>query len=313
MGVQENKDLVGSFFDEVWNNGNFGYMDEVYTEDFQLNALWQNTSLGGSGTAAKEEARATIRRWLTGFPDMAVTVEEQIGDGDFVAARHIAAGTHTADFMGLPITGKFGAVSGITINRLRAGRIAEVWTCWDAVGMMQQLGILPSPVVDGPEEDATAVFSALADSLPEDGTTSEESKAIVQRFYTEVWNDGRFDVVDELFHDGFVGHAPGGNLSRGPAAVKEFVSDWRSVVPDVEIEIHAQHAEGSRCATRFTGRGTHLGTWIGIPPTGKEITLSGITITRVVDGKFVLEWGEFDMMGLLQQLGVIEKPAGAPR
>jgi len=76
----------------------------------------------------------------------------------------------------------------------------------------------------------------------------------------------------------------------------------------MELEIHSQHAEGSRCTTRFTGRGTHLGPWLGLPASGKEITLSGIAITRVVDGVVVSDWGEFDIMGLLQQLGIIERP-----
>jgi steroid delta-isomerase-like uncharacterized protein len=239
---------------------------------------------------------------------MRVTIEEQIAEGDFVATRHIAAGTHTADFMGLPITGKFGAVSGITINRVRDGRIAEVWTCWDAVGMMQQLGIFPPP--PGAAVDPTEAWEA-ATKLPEGSSDGEDSKAVVQRFYRELWTEGKFEVADELFHPDFVGHAPGGNVTRGPAGVRQLVGEWRIGVPDMELEIHSQHAEGSRCTTRFTGRGTHLGPWLGLPASGKEITLSGIAITRVVDGVVVSDWGEFDIMGLLQQLGIIERP-GTP-
>ncbi|GAB3669787.1 hypothetical protein GCM10027589_37930 [Actinocorallia lasiicapitis] len=302
-----NKELVNSFFERVWNKGDFGYMDEVYTEDFQLNALWQNTSLGRSGQASKEEARTTIQGWLAGFPDMHVTVEEQLGEGAFVASRHIAAGTHTAEFKNLPITGRFGAVSGITVNRIEGDRIAEVWTCWDAVGMMQQLGIFPTPegAVPRPEHDAAW---AASQAMPDGAGDPEDAKATVQRFYRELWTEGKLAVADELFHPDFVGHAPGGNLTRGPEGVKKLVSEWRVGVPDMELEIHAQVAEGGRVATRFTGRGTHLGTWLGFPPTGLKISLSGIAITRVIDGQVVSDWGEFDIMGLLQQFGVIPKP-----
>src|SRR6266571_4541066 len=129
--VAGNKAILRDFFGEVWNKGNFGWMDDNYTEDFQLNALWQNTSLGGSGTAAKQEAKGVIERWLHGFPDMHVTVDEQIGEGDFVASRHAATGTQARDFMGIPNTRKRGTVTGITINRLVGGQVAEVWTCWD--------------------------------------------------------------------------------------------------------------------------------------------------------------------------------------
>ncbi|MBO3749427.1 ester cyclase [Streptosporangiaceae bacterium NEAU-GS5] len=309
--VEENKAIVRSFFDEVWNNGNFDFMDTLYTEDFQLNALWQNTSLGGSGTAAKEEAKATIGRWLDGFPDMHVTVEEQIGEGDYVASRHVAVGTQSKDFMGIPNTGKRGAVSGITINRIQGKQVAETWTCWDAAGMMMQLGIIPTPPRKGPPEDTDAAWAAHA-QLPDGHASAEESKAVVKRFYQELWTEGRLEVADELFAPNFIGHAPGNGLTRGPEGVKELVGGWRAGVPDMVLEIHAQYAEGSRCVTRFTGRGTHQGFWLGVPATGKEVSLSGIAVTRVIDGQVVSDWGEFDVMGLLQQLGVVKRPGGPP-
>ena len=309
--LEQNKGYVRSFFEEVWNKANFDYMDQIYTDDFRLNALWQNTSLGGSGTAAKQEARATISRWLDGFPDMHVTVDEQIAEGDFVASRHVAVGTQSKDFMGIPNTGKRGAVSGITINRIEGDRLAEVWTCWDAAGMMMQLGVIPSPPREGPPEDTDAAWAAQA-ALPDGSASSEATKAVVRRFYRELWSAGMLEVADELFADNFIGHAPGNTLTRGPDGVKKLVSDWRAGVPDMSLEIHAQVAEGSRCATRFTGTGTHKGPWFGIPATGKEVSLSGIAITRVIDGKVVSDWGEFDIMGLLQQLGVVKRPGGPP-
>ncbi len=310
MGTtEENKAIIRAFFDQVWNKGDFAFMDDLYTDDFRLNALWENTSLGRSGTADRQEARGTIARWLDGFPDMHVTVEEQIAEGDYVASRHVAVGTQSKPFMGIPNTGKRGAVSGITINRIAGDKVAETWTCWDAAGMMMQLGIIPAPPRSGPPEDTEAAWAAVA-ALPEGGS-AEESKAVVRRFYQELWSEGRLEVADELFAPEFIGHAPGNSLTRGPEGVKRLVGSWRDGVPDMTLEIHAQHAEGSRCVTRFTGRGTHKGTWLGIPATGKEVSLSGIAITRVIDGKVVSDWGEFDVMGLLQRLGVVKRP-GAP-
>lgn len=309
--VDENKAITKTFYEEVWNKANFDWLERNYTDDFQLNALWQNTGLGRSGTAAKQEARGTIERWLHGFPDMHVTVDEQIAEGPFVASRHAATGTQGRDFMGIPNTGKRGTVTGITINRLAGGKIAEVWTCWDAVGMMMQLGIIPSPPRQGPSPEDTEAAWAASASIPEGSSSAEVTKAVVQRFYKELWSEGNLDLADELFAQDFIGHAPGNTATRGPEGVKRLVSEWRAGVPDMTLQIHAQVAEGSRVATRFTGRGTHRGPWLGVPPTGKEVSLSGIAITRVVDGKVVSDWGEFDVMGLLQQLGVIQRP-GAP-
>lgn len=296
---QENKDLVAGFFEEVWNNGNLDYMDKVYTADFQLNALWQNTSLGRSGTAAKEEARETIARWLDGFPDMHVTIEEQIAEGEFVASRHVAVGTQVKEFMGIANTAKRGAVSGITINRISDGEIAEVWTCWDAPGMMVQLGVLPAPPGDGPPADLDAIWAAL--KAP-DGGSADDTKAVVARAYRELWSAGNTAAVDELYAEDYTGRVPLGPLTRGPEGVGKFVAGWRESVPDLTVEIHSQHAEGGRCTTRFTARGTHRGFWFGVPATGKQVSLSGIAIATVAGGKIVSEWTEFDGLGLRRQL-----------
>jgi steroid delta-isomerase-like uncharacterized protein len=309
--LHENKDIVRAFYDEVWNKANLDYLDQVYTDDFRLNALWQNTALGGSGTAAKHEAKATISRWLDGFPDLHVSVDEQIAEGDFVASRHVLVGTQAKEFMGIPNTGKSGAVSGITINRLRGNKIAEVWTCWDAVGFMMELGVIPRPPREGPFEDAEEVRAAHTE-LPAGRSSSDESKAVVQSFFRELWVEGRLEVADELCTDTFIGHPSADAVTRGPAEVKKLVSEWRIGVPDMSLEIHAQHAEGPRCVTRFTGRGTHKGVWFGIPATGKQVSMSGIAISRVVDGRVVSTWAEFDGMGLLEQLGVIPKRPGGP-
>jgi len=305
---EQKKAIVRNFFEEVWNKGNLGHIDEVYKEDFRLNALWQNTSLGGSGTAeGRETAKEVIGRWLDGFPDMHVTVDEQVNEGDFVATQHSATGTHTKDFMGIPATNKGGTITGITITRVPDDQIAEAWTCWDAAGMMMQLGVIPLPPGADAEPGVPRPFDPDADARAD----PEETKRVVQRFYDELWTQGKLEVADELFAPDFVGHAPGGG-TRGPEGVKRLVAEWRDGVPDMVLEIHAQHAEGCRVATRFTGRGKQTGTLLGVPATGKDASLSGIAITRVVDGQVISDWGEFDVVGMFAQLGVAPPGAGAP-
>lgn len=297
--LQRNKDLVQGFFDEVWNKGNFDYMDEIYTSDFKLNALWENTSLGRSGVAAKNEARSTIEGWLDAFPDMRVTVEEQVADGEFVASRHIAIGTQAKEFRGLPNTGNRGAITGLTINRVRDGKVAEVWTCWDAAGMMQQLGIFPGPDPEMSSEETTALWAGLPETPGEDAQT----KAIVGRLYDELWSGGALELADELIDADYLGHASGRPLARGPVGLAELAGQWRAAVPDLKFQVHAQHAEGGHCVTRLTAVGTHEGDWLGLPATGKVLRLSGLSVARVAGGKVVSEWSEYDAMGLLSQLG----------
>jgi steroid delta-isomerase-like uncharacterized protein len=134
--------------------------------------------------------------------------------------------------------------------------------------------------------------------------SAEDNKAVVARLYNEVWNEGALDVVDEIFADGFEGHAPGDTGKVGPEGVKGFVGAWRVAFPDLHITIDAQHADDGRVATRFTCTGTHDGRFLVFPPTGRRATMKGVAVSNVVDGKIATDWGEFDMVGLLRQLGV---------
>jgi steroid delta-isomerase-like uncharacterized protein len=141
------------------------------------------------------------------------------------------------------------------------------------------------------------------------GMSSEQNKNIVRRVLEEPWR-GNLDVVEEFTSRDYIGHDPANPKPlQGPQGVKEFVSTYRAAFPDAQITVEQQLAEGDLVATRWTGRGTHEGELLGIPPTGKQVTVSGLTISRVADGKIVEEFQNWDNYGLMQQLGAV--PAGA--
>jgi len=141
--------------------------------------------------------------------------------------------------------------------------------------------------------------------------SSEQNKKIVRRTFEEPWN-GNFAVVDEFVASDYIGHDPA-NLEplRGPEGVKEFISTYRAAFPDARIMVEQQLAEGDLVATRWSGRGTHEGELMGIEPTGKQVTVSGLTISRLKGGKIVEEFGNWDTLGMLQQLGAIPELAHA--
>jgi len=134
--------------------------------------------------------------------------------------------------------------------------------------------------------------------------STEENKAVLRRLYEEVWSQGNLATVDELLAVDYVLHDPA-HLVRGPEGFKAYVSAFRAAFPDLHAKVEDQIAEGDMAAMRFTARGTHKGEFQGIPPTGKQITLSGINIQRFVDGKIAENWVSLDALGMLQQLGVI--------
>ena len=134
--------------------------------------------------------------------------------------------------------------------------------------------------------------------------STEENKVLLRRLFEEVWNQGNLATVDELLAADYVLHDPA-MLIRGPEGFKAYVSAFRAAFPDLHATIEDQIAQDDRVAMRFTVRATHKGEFQGIPPTGKQITLSGINIQRFVDGKIVENWVSLDALGMLQQLGVI--------
>ena len=140
--------------------------------------------------------------------------------------------------------------------------------------------------------------------------STDTNKDIVRRVAVEPW-EGNLGVIDELVASDYVVHDPAQPESHGPEGVREFVRTYLAAFPDGRITVDDQLAEGDLVATRWTGRGTQNGELMGIPPTGKQVTVSGITISRLKDGKIVEEWSNWDTLGMLRQLGVVPEMAGA--
>ena len=140
--------------------------------------------------------------------------------------------------------------------------------------------------------------------------SSDANKDVVRRLATEPW-EGNMAVIDEVVAPNYVGHDPSQPEVRGADGVRQFITTYLSAFPDGRLTVDDQLAEGDLVATRWTGRGTHEGELLGIPPSGKQVTVSGITISRVENGKVVEEWQNWDTLGMLQQLGVVPEMAGA--
>jgi steroid delta-isomerase-like uncharacterized protein len=143
---------------------------------------------------------------------------------------------------------------------------------------------------------------------------SEQNKALSKRLFEEVWNQGKLQVIDELMASNntlYDPSVPGGKVT-GREGFRQFVEIYRTAFPDIRFTIHDQIAEGDKVVTRYTATGTHKGTLMGIAPTGKSATVTGITIEHYKDGKGVEAWANYDTLGMFQQLGVVPvlAPAG---
>ena len=139
--------------------------------------------------------------------------------------------------------------------------------------------------------------------------STEENKALGRRWIEEIWNKGNLGVLDELATADFVFHWAPPGVASNLEGYKQVVTMFRSAFQDMQVTVDDIVAEGDKVAVRWTGHSTHKGEFMGIPPTGKQVTTTGITISRTVGGKAVEEWNEMDMMGMMMQLGVVPPPA----
>ena len=135
----------------------------------------------------------------------------------------------------------------------------------------------------------------------------EENKALVRR-WVELWNAGDAAAIAELVTPDYVRHDSNGPEVGGPAAERQLVEMYRTAFPDLHFTIEHLVAEGDLVVARLTVRGTHRGELLGVPPTGRPITLAAMDLYRIRDGKIAEQWVMLDALGLLQQLGAIPAP-----
>lgn len=133
---------------------------------------------------------------------------------------------------------------------------------------------------------------------------SEENKAILRRFYEEVFNRGNLAILDELGAPGFIDHNPSPGQAPGIEGVKQMFTAMRAAFPDMRVTVEDMLAEGDKVAAHTSFRATHRGEFMGIGPTGKEVTARVSDIVRFAEGKAVERWGVEDMSGLFQALGI---------
>ena len=136
--------------------------------------------------------------------------------------------------------------------------------------------------------------------------STEENKRISWRLQEEVFGQGKLELVDELLAPDYVSHAPGDPvLSRGPEDIKEVVRSYHSAFPDINFAVEQQVAEGDMVVTWWTACGTHLGEFMGVPPSGRRIEVSGMSMDRISGGRIVENWNNWEALEMMRQIGAI--------
>jgi steroid delta-isomerase-like uncharacterized protein len=135
--------------------------------------------------------------------------------------------------------------------------------------------------------------------------SAAENRALVRRFIEEIFNQGNLEVAEEILAPDYIHHDPTTNqFGSGIEGFKQMISLYRQAF-DLQIVLEDHVAAEDKVVDRWTGHGTHQGEFMGMAPTGRKITATGISIHRIADGKIAETWNNYDALGIFQQLGII--------
>ena len=137
---------------------------------------------------------------------------------------------------------------------------------------------------------------------------SEENKQLVRRWFEEVWNNGRSELIEEMFDENGIAHGLSDDPAKpikGPKDYTPFYTLFREAFPNMKIVIEDMVAEGDKVTARCSVRGKHEGSFRGIAPTQSPVDFTGMTIVRIADGKIVEAWNNFDFMTMNKQVGLL--------
>lgn len=137
-----------------------------------------------------------------------------------------------------------------------------------------------------------------------------QNKELARHFLDEAWGKGNAEIIDEVLSAEFILHASNVGVEPNRAGYKQWVSNTSATFSNIETTVEDMIVEKDKVVTRWTWVGTHEGEFMGIAPTDKQITVTGISIDLIKEGKIVEEWIEMDQLSMMQQLGVVQPPGG---
>ena len=285
--AEENKAIAMRYFNDILNAWKLDAVDELMTPNF----VFSNNSMPEPLHGREAFKQQLLNMMHLALPDWRFEVKELVAQGDTVVGHWISRGTHTGKpiyVIGGPISadGKDFAIDGMTWLHIRNGKIEEAHVVEDGLGLIRQLGGLhlqkPSPA------------------------PTKNNEGPVARYFNEVMNQGKLEVIDEIASPDFVLHIPTiPEPVRGRQGLKQFAIRVRNGLPDVGFTIEREVVEGNKTVVRWQLTGTHQGEFLGIPPTGKKVKDEGSDLFHLADGKIAEVWIIENDLALMQQLGAI--------
>jgi steroid delta-isomerase-like uncharacterized protein len=286
--LSKNKAVARRYFHEIMNEANEAVAHEILAPEFVFTLPTHPEPFRGP-----DGFIGLVRMLHDSFPDFYINPHEMVAGGNWVVTRWMGGGTHTGGPLvtvsgDLPASGRFFEIEGMTWHTFRDGQIVESIGHEDTIGLLLQLGVLPGQETASPE------------------TTEVENEVLANRYFEEIMNQGKLEVLEEILDPLFSFIIPTQpEPIIGYEAFGGFVTYLRNAFPDITFTTLRQTAEGNKVATRWKINGTHKGEFLGVPPTGNTVEDYGIDIFTIRHGRIVSIHVNENDFGLMQQLGVI--------
>jgi steroid delta-isomerase-like uncharacterized protein len=291
---EENKLIARRYFIEIMNMANMGTLYELLSPNFVFTLATHPEPYHGP-----DGFKELVNMLHDAFPDFYINIQDMVAMGDTVVTRWRGGGTHKGGPLrtvqgDLPASGRSFEIDGMTWHRIENGKIVESLANEDTVGLLMQLGVIPSPQMNGHT------------------SSPEENEALVSRYFKDVMSEGRLEVIEEILDPSFTFNIPTQPQPiRGHEGFRQFVSYLRSAFPDIKFTVERQIADGNKVASRWMITGTHKGEFLGAPPTNHSVKDYGIDIFTIANGKIASVYVNENDFGLMQQLGMIPSPEKA--
>jgi steroid delta-isomerase-like uncharacterized protein len=295
MSSEESKVIALKYY-SVFNSQNLAEIEEFIDPEFVITIGSYPDPLYGP-----EGFRQLISMMHAALPDLHFSLNHLIAQDNIAVGDWTSSGTHTGGpFVtaagALPANGNQFTIHGISWLRIENGKLKESYVCEDAIGLLKQLGGLPT------------------DAKPTHLATVPEKGDLVKRYFEDVMTQGKLDLIDDLVTPDFtltILTLP--DPIRGPEGLKQFVTRLRGALPDLNFTLGEYITEGDKVVARWKNVGTHAGSFLGAAPTGKSVSDHGVDIFRIANGKIAEIWIYEHDLQLMQQLEAISLPASVAK
>lgn len=289
-GPSETKKAIARrYYQEILNEARLEVIDELMSENFMFTIpTHPDPYYGPSGF------KDLVNMLHSAFPDVHLDVRHLLVEGDTVVGHWTGSGTHIGGPLhtvkgDIPASGKRFVIDGVSWLKIADGKIVESLANEDTLGLMQQIGVIPS----APSP-----------------MTPEASKARSRQFFESIIAEGRTDLISDLVTPDFTLHFPAlPTPVRGQAALERFVMMLRAAFPDICYTLEREMCDNTMTALRWHMTGTHEGDFRGMPASGNTVTMQGVSLFRLEEGQIAEIWINENDLGLIEQIQKEANPA----